>query len=191
MRQYGVRARLLAKKNYLARAGFSNFRAPPQLANSHRKPEGSPWINLEQVAGQECQMQGECLPLCAGEKSIAARPAEAAPTLGTPRRNVPRLVNASQHQQVDTQKHSSTNAGPPRRGPKPRDDAAQLRRDAASTELGARARAASTNSAVGLRAGDPASDTHGQSEESKTKVKEPRAEAPRSNKSEDSTFAAE
>ena len=39
---------------------FQNFEPKPQLANSHMKPEGSGWIDLEQVAGQTRarQMQG-------------------------------------------------------------------------------------------------------------------------------------
>ena len=126
------------------------------------------------------------MPLCAGEKSIAARPRKAAPTSQTPQR-VQRnasSTNAQQHQ-----KHQTTNAGPPRRGPKSRDDAAQLRRDAAAAALPSSLNAG--DAALRVRAGHPSGDANRESEKGKAEAPEFGAEAPRPHPGEDSTFAAE
>ena len=111
---------------------FKIFDPHPSSQTVHDKPEGSGWINLEQVAGQTGQAdagEGLCLPLCAGEKSIAPRPRRAAPASQTSQRVQRDASNTLTHKSTS----SPEDAGPPRRGQEPSDDAAQLRRDAAST----------------------------------------------------------
>ena len=80
--------------------------------------------------------------------------------------------NAQQHQ-----KHQTTNAGPPRRGQEPGNDAAQLRRDAAAAALPSSLNAG--DAAVCQCAGHPSGDAHGESEKGKAEAPESRKEAPR------------
>ena len=158
--------------------GANPLHSPPSSSNSEPGPAGRA---CSASADQDCR--------CAQVRNQSRRDRG-----GLPQDH--RRRNAS-NATPPTPTHSNTrntrppNAGPPRRGPKSRDDAAQLRRDAASTYLGARARPASTNSAVGLRAGDPAGHANGESEESAAEAPQPRAEAPRPHPGEDSTFAAQ
>ena len=97
----------------------------------------------------------------------------------------PPCTQRLQHPNTLTQKHSSTNtnARPPRRGPKPGNDAAQLRRDAAAAALPSSLNAG--DAAVCQCAGHPSGDANRESEKGKAEAPEFGAEAPRSNKSED------
>ena len=76
-------------------------------------------------------MQGECFAAVRRVREInRGATAEGCPNItDAAARPTPR----AQHTNTLTKQKHRPNAGPPRRGPKPRDDAAQLRRDAAST----------------------------------------------------------
>ena len=76
------------------------------------------------------------------------------------------------------------NAGPPRRGQEPGNDAAQLRRDAAAAALPSSLNAAG-DAAVRVRAGHPSGDANRESEKGKAEAEEFGAEAPRPHPSED------
>ena len=85
---------------------FQNFEPKPQLANSHMKPEGSGWIDLEQVAGQTRarQMQGGgSVCRCAQVRNQSRRDRGRLPQRH--RRRSASNATRPTHQHVDTQKH--------------------------------------------------------------------------------------
>ena len=136
-----------------------------------------------------CREGALLVPLCAGERNQSRRDRGRLPQHHR-RRNA---SNATR----PTPTHSNTgntrppNAGPPRRGPKPRDDAAQLRQTPPPRNW---ARELARPPQTPRSASAPRRSRRSrqrESEESPAEAPELGAEAPRSNKGEDSTFAAQ